>query len=119
MVYLFLTFSFILNALGNVLLKIGAVQGLWAENYNIFYLVAKNYVPISGLALFALSAVFYFLSLREIPLSTAYPVLVMMCFLLISAFSYFYFHENISWPQLLGYCMIAGGLILVFWFTSK
>ena len=114
----FLTVAFSLNAVANILLKVGAQNGVQYKNLNVFEIVVQNYVPILGIICFAANVVFYFLALKSVPLSTAYPTMVIMSFLIINSFAYFYFHENINLAQLAGYAFIIIGLILVFYFTE-
>ncbi|MBT5015946.1 hypothetical protein HN748_00050 [Candidatus Peregrinibacteria bacterium] len=113
-----LTIAFTLNAIANILLKIGAQAGVQHKGLNLFEIITHNYLPILGLICFAANVVFYFLALRSVPLSTAYPTMVIMSFLIINSFAYFFLHENINNWQLLGYAFIVAGLILVFYFTK-
>jgi multidrug transporter EmrE-like cation transporter len=114
----YLTVAFTLNAIANILLKVGAKGGVQYKDLNILEIITHNYLPILGLICFAANVVFYFLALRNVPLSTAYLTMVIMSFLIINSFSYFYLHENINGPQLLGYGFIIAGLVLVFYFTE-
>lgn len=104
--YLFLAFT--LNALANVLLKVGAL------NASIFF---KSPAALLGVFLFAMNLFFYFLALKTVPLSTAYPIMVIMSFLIINGFAFFYFHESIHAVQIVGYGLIVVGLLLVFRFS--
>lgn len=106
--YVFLSLAFILNALANILLKIGAKNGFQLNNF----------VAIAGLILFAVNVIFYFMALRTIPISTAYPVMVIMSFLIINGAAYFFLDEQIHVYQVAGYFLIVVGLILVFRFSE-
>lgn len=116
--FIFLTFAFILNATANILLKLGAQSGLQHRGLGLIEIITNNYLALLGIICFATNVVFYFLALRSIPLSTAYPAMVIMSFLIINGFAYFFLHENINGFQLLGYTFIILGLILIFYFTE-
>jgi len=115
---IFLAIAFTLNATANVLLKIGASSGFHMDG-SILQVLRDNYVPILGLILFALNVVFYFLALRSIPLSIAYPIMTIMSFLIINGVAYFYLNENINAGQLVGYGFLVIGLFCIFYFSDK
>jgi len=104
MPFFYLAIAFTLNATANVLLKMGA----------------KGNIAIAGVGvfLFAINVVFYFLALKSIPITTAYPVMTIMSFLLINLFAYFYLSESINLWQILGYFLIVSGLIFVCYFAK-
>lgn len=103
MAYLWLTLAFGLNALANVLLKLGATKGLALGNWQL----------LTGLFFFAINVVFYFLALRALPLSVAYPIMVAMSFLLINGYAFMTLGEPVTPLQMVGYVLIIGGLVLV------
>src|SRR5688500_8843373 len=108
MAYLYLFAAFLLNGLANVLLKLGSVRGLTTEG-SLPTLIATNWQFLLGLFLFAANVIFYFLALRALPLSVAYPVMVAMSFLIINGFAYFGLREVITPLQLAGYALIIVG----------
>ncbi len=107
--YLYLILAFTLNAVANILLKIGSEFGVKITNYYLF----------AGIALFAINIIFYFLALKNLALSTAYPIMIVMSFLIINSYAYFGFHEKISLFQIIGYILIITGLILVIKFNEN
>lgn len=109
MAYIYLVLAFTLNATANILLKSGSEVGLKFTNY---YLVG-------GIALFAINIIFYFLALKNLALSTAYPIMIVMSFLIINAYAYFGFSEKINIFQILGYILIILGLITVIKFNEN
>lgn len=113
MSFIFLIIAFSLNALANILLKLGAQRGVDFVNLNFLEIISRNFLVVIGLLLFALNAGFYFLALRLIPLSLAYPIMVVMSLLIINTFAYFYFHESINFLQVIGYVFIIVGIIFV------
>ncbi len=113
MAYLFLILAVSLNATGNVLLKLGSQHGLDLADRSPIALVAGNWQLLLGCAVFAANILFFFLALRALPLSVAYPVMVGMTFLIVSSASLFLFREHISILQYIGYAGIILGLVLV------
>ncbi len=109
----FLIFAFLLNAGANILLKVGARDGVVFHGLSISQIAYHNWAVLLGVFMFALNAVCYFLALRTIPISTAYPIMVAMSFIIINAFAYQIFKENITVWQLAGYLLVVLGLYLV------
>lgn len=112
MAYLFLAFAFTLNSIANILIKIGANRGLLLSGSPLA-LIEANWQFLLGLAIFATNMLFYFLALRALPLSVAYPVMVAMGFLIVNSYALIALHEPISAGQYLGYLFIIIGLLLV------
>jgi len=96
----------------------GAVVDFKIKGLNVIELIIHNYLIIWSMVLFVASFVFYFLALRMIPLSIAYPVAIITSFLIINAFAYFYLGESINSWQLVGYILIIMGIILVFYYAE-
>lgn len=119
MIYLYLILSFSLNASANILLKIGAKNGFRYEGLGIFDILKSNMFVIFGLSIFGLSAITYFLTLRQMPVSVAYPILVGMSFLLTNFIAYLYLNEKIYLGQMLGYVLLIAGIVIVFYFGYK
>src|SRR4051812_19919701 len=95
--------AIILNSLANVLLKIGARSGLNMQGYNLIYFIKENWVALIGLFLFAVSAGCYLMVLKTVPVSVAYPAMVIMSFIIVNLSAYFYLREQINLLQILGY----------------
>jgi multidrug transporter EmrE-like cation transporter len=112
MAYFYLAAAFTLNAAANVLLKLGAARGL-SSTGSLSVLLSGNWQLLAGLVLFAVNVLFYFLALRALPLSLAYPIMVAMSFLLINGYALVGLRETISPIQILGYLLIIAGLTLV------
>ena len=85
-------------AAGGVIALIGRVLGTWQ-------------VPV-GLAVFALSAIFWLVALFRVPLSTAYPV-VALSYVLILGFSVLVLHERPSPVVWVGALLIMVGIALI------
>lgn len=110
--YLLLALAFLANGVANILLKLGAVRGLRLSG-DLGTLLASNWQALVGVAIFAINVFFYFLALRELPLSVAYPLMVTMSFLIVNGYAVLALHEPIALTQYLGYGFIVCGVILV------
>lgn len=110
--YLYLAFAFTLNSVANILLKLGAERGLSLSG-GLPAIAQANWQALLGLVIFALNIVFYFLALRALPLSVAYPVMVAMSFLIVNSYALFALRESVTTGQYVGYALIVIGLTLV------
>lgn len=113
MFYIYLIIAFVLNASGNIFLKLGSQQGFSIPSFSPIVLLTSNWQFILGCLLFILNVPFYFLALKHIPLSVAYPVMVGMSFLLVNTSAFFLFKESLNGLQVLGYMCMVVGIILV------
>lgn len=66
----------------------------------------------AGLALFAISAVFWLVVLSRVPLSVAYPF-VGVSYVLVVAFSKVFLHEDVPALRWLGVVVVAAGIAIV------
>lgn len=111
MAYAYLAIAFLMNASANVLLKLAASSG-----FTFRMLLERWTAPVweAGIAalLFGGNLIFYLLALRSLPLSTAYPIMIAMTFLIVTGAS-FALGERISLLHLLGLGAIALGIALV------
>lgn len=112
MAYLYLILAFTLNSIANILLKLGAVRGLSLSGGPLA-VVEANWQLLLGLVIFATNIIFYFLALRALPISVAYPVMVVMGFLIVNSYALLALHEPITAMQYIGYIFIVFGLTLV------
>lgn len=115
---IYLTVAFLLNSIANILLKFAAKQGLVLSGFSV-KTIADNIPLLLGFTFFAMNVIFYFLALRSVPVSVAYPVMVVMSLTIISTFSFVYFHEHINITQMVGYGFLLLGLVLIFFFSSN
>lgn len=112
MAYFYLVLAFTLNSVANILLKLGAERGLSLSG-GLFTIIETNWQLLLGLTIFASNVIFYFLALRALPLSVAYPVMVVMGFLIVNSYALLVLHEPIMTGQYIGYVLIVIGLTLV------
>lgn len=116
--FFFLAGAFIANGIANVLLKLGAERGILMDfSMSIPRLLLHHAYVIGGFVLFAVNLGFYFIALRTLPLSIAYPILIAMTVIITSGTAVLFLHESISLPQILGYILILGGITLVIGFA--
>jgi len=111
--YVFLTLALVLNAVANILMKVGSGNLHYFTEYGIIEGLLKNYVLIIGIILFALNVMFYVLALSKINLSIGYPVMTSGGLVIISAVSYFFLKEAITPYQLFGLLLIFAGILFV------
>ncbi|MBD3330255.1 EamA family transporter [Candidatus Peregrinibacteria bacterium] len=114
--YLLLILALVLNALANILIKIGALkmQNLSSlSKGEIAVNLITNHFLIIGVLLFAMNVVFYFLALTKINLSVAYPIMTSGGFLLITIFSVLYLRESLTLLQVMGIILIALGIFFI------
>jgi multidrug transporter EmrE-like cation transporter len=113
MAYFYLILAFSLNAAGNVLIKLGSVEGLDLSSKMPIAIIINNWQLVAGCFVFAGNIFFYFLALRTLPLAVAYPVMVGMTFLIVTVASLMLFREHITALQYFGFAAIVLGLVLV------
>lgn len=108
--------SVFLGALGQVLVKIGAVN--LNLNFTLKYIIpsliaiAKNIPVMFGIISYGISFLLWIKVLGKMELSYAYPM-VSLGYVLIMFFSYFIFKENITYIRIIGVILIIAGVILV------
>ena len=112
MVYIFLIGALLLNATANILLKTAAVLPMPSQ-LGIWSLISTYRLAILGLVLFALNVGLYFLALRLLPLSVAYPVMVGGGFLIVGMYAWLMLNEHITTPLIIGYILIFIGVMLI------
>jgi multidrug transporter EmrE-like cation transporter len=120
MIYIYWVTSILLNASANILFKVSAKQGFsQLQGVQLFSFLKENSILLTGVSLFAFSTVTYFLTLRALPVSTVYPVIVGMSFVITNSIAYFYLHEKIYGLQVIGYVFIVIGVAIVFSLGTK
>jgi multidrug transporter EmrE-like cation transporter len=111
--YLLLILALTLNALANVLLKMGATRlPGWSEPGAMTRLLANPYL-LTGLTLFALNVVFYAAALSRLNLSVAYPVMVAGGLIVVVVASVVWLREPMTTTQLSGIVLLVLGILLV------
>jgi multidrug transporter EmrE-like cation transporter len=100
------------TVIANLLLKTGAVSGRAAGGP--WWAQVLNWHVLGGYAVFAVSAMFYTLVLRTVPLNVAQSFTAAQ-FVAVVLSSAFILSEPIGTTRWIGIAMIAAGIILVGW----
>ena len=113
--YIALTIALIANACANILIKTGMREGLPAGAGPIGLLkhILLNPLVMSGILLFGLNVICYAYALSRIPLSTAYPIMTSVGFLIVISASTFLLHESLAAIQIAGIVLILAGVAMV------
>lgn len=106
--------ALILNATANALLKAGstAIAGGISES-SLTQALTNPYI-ISGVLLFALNIVCYTIALSRLPLSLAYPAMVIGGLLIVTTVSVLVFGESLSYLQAGGLALVVFGVVLLY-----
>lgn len=116
-VLLLVIISVVLNVIGQFLFKTGMNQiGVFtfsASNfYHLAYKLVTNLAIMSGLFVYVVSTVVWFLVLSRADLSFAYP-LISIGYILSTIVAYCFLHETISLMRILGTFVIIIGVVLI------
>jgi multidrug transporter EmrE-like cation transporter len=68
---------------------------------------------LGGFIIYAVAAIIWFRVLSTENLSTSYPLLISLTFLLVTVGASFFFHEQISLQKVLGLTIILAGIVVV------
>ena len=110
-----LLFAVATAATGQIMLKHGMTQAAAtskAQGRSLALTAGLNVWVLSGLVVFAVSAVAWLLTLSRVPLSLAYPFNA-LGYLGILAASAIVLHERVNVPTVIGSAMVVSGLIIV------
>ena len=106
--------AIVLNALANILIKVGMSRV--GESANMMQLMKKALSEPAlflGVLSFALALAAYSVVLTRLNLSVAYPIMVSMGLVIVVLASYFLLHEVITPFQIIGFLLIIAGVWLV------
>ena len=109
--YLLLAISIALGAIGQICLKTGALRTETNHSLLSFF----EPVLLTGLSVYFISALLYIVSLKQLPLSVAFPS-VSLSYVLVSLLAHLIWKEPFGARQLLSLVLIASG---VFFLNSK
>jgi|ERR1039458_5519578 multidrug transporter EmrE-like cation transporter len=103
---------------GNLLMRAGVTQsgGLRLSTETLLPQLlglAKQPMFLLGAFLYGLSALIWFSIISTEQLSTAYPILVSMTFILVTAGSVLFFQERVSLAKVFGIACILAGIWVV------
>ena len=68
---------------------------------------------MTGVVLYGLAAIVWFSAISIEDLSTSYPILVGLVFILVALGAIFFYQEAFSWQKLVGMAFIVGGIAIV------
>jgi multidrug transporter EmrE-like cation transporter len=110
--------SALLTACANLMMRNGLVLagGLGMQGDGVPGLVlrlAKQWTFVLGLVAYALAAVVWFRVLSVAEVSTSYPILVGLTFVMVSVGAVFWFRESVSFLKVVGIVVILAGIVLV------
>lgn len=114
MSYIYLILAFVLNASANILLKMGASKGIYSTVFPLTAFIKNNLYLLGGFTFFVLNALFYFLALKNIAISLAYPVMVTMSLILIGSYAFIVGGEHFTYGHIVGYAFMILGVVVVF-----
>ena len=117
-VFLFVLGSALLTACANLMMRNGLVLagGLSMQDGGIPELLlrlAKQWTFVLGLVAYALAALVWFRVLPIAEVSTSYPVLVGLTFIMVSAGAVLWFRESIGVLKVVGVAVILAGIVMV------
>jgi len=117
-VFLLVLGSALLTACANLMMRHGLVLagGLSIQGDGIPGLLlrlAKQWTFVLGLVAYALAALVWFRVLSVAQVSTSYPILVGLTFVMVSVGAVLWFRESISFPKVVGIAVILAGIGLV------
>jgi len=116
---LLLTFAAALLTVGaNLMMRSGVVRagGLKLAGATLvpqLLRMAREPMFVGGAFFYILSALVWFSVISTEQLSTAYPILVSLTFLLVTGGSVLFFHESVSTLKAVGLLIILGGIWIV------
>lgn len=105
MVYWIITLSAVLAAVGQILLKLGALgkTNLWAF---------INWYSFLGCLCYVIGLLLWIYSLSKLPLSAAYAF-TLVTFVLVYVFSKIWLHEPLSWIAIIGIVLVIAGFVCI------
>jgi multidrug transporter EmrE-like cation transporter len=115
-IILFFIGNVVFNSTGNVLIKVGIRK---TDNLNLHSFsgiingLIFNPALLIGIFSYMTSLVFYIFVLKEIDLSTAYPISVSCAIVLVTIVSNFLLNETISINQVIGGAFILFGIFIL------
>ncbi|HUT83931.1 MAG TPA: SMR family transporter [Thermodesulfobacteriota bacterium] len=113
--YMILALAIFLNALANILMKVGMMrQGASGGSPLLMAKAALvNPVLFAGVVSFALALVAYSYVLSKINLSIAYPVMTSLGYVIVIIASWMFLKEHITFVQVIGFAFIISGVWMV------
>ena len=110
--------SALLTVASNLMLRTGVTQAGGFElsaggMFGNLLRLARQPLFVCGMALYGTAAIVWFRVISTENLSTSYPLLVSLTFVLVTTGAVVFFREPISWQKILGIGVILVGIALV------
>jgi multidrug transporter EmrE-like cation transporter len=112
--FFFLVLAALLTAVGNLLLRHGALHlPPFQPDLNYLKSASQNASILIGIALYGSALIPWLKVLSIEQLSVSYPILVGITFILVTWGAYHFYSEDLSIQKSLGIVGIAAGIILI------
>lgn len=108
-----LAVAIFLNALANVLIKIGVMDKGVKVNIKMLMAVITSPAILGGILSFVFALVAYGYVLSKMNLSIAYPLMTSIGFMIVTLASWVILKESITSIQLIGFLFILSGVWMV------
>ena len=103
-----------LQSCANLLLRGGLLRhGEFSLTAGHVFALSKEPIFVLGVLLYGISALFWFRAISIADLTTAYPILVGLSFLLVGLGAVIFFHESVSLIKLVGMITILVGIAVM------
>lgn len=108
----------LLTVMANLLMRGGVLRAggfslSLSELRTEVWALARQPMFVGGFILYGLSAIVWFRVLATENLSTSYPMLISLTFVLVTLDAVLFFKESVSWVKVLGIVIILCGILLV------
>ena len=107
--FVYLLIAICLGALGQFFYKSGAIR---LRSEDLISIILNRYFIIASL-LYGLSSILWFLSLRKLELSFAYPFLA-LGYVIVSLMGIIIFKESLTLSKIIGLSLILTGLMFLY-----
>lgn len=112
--YIILICVIAFNALGNFLTKVGANKIGKVDGFiPLLFRVARSPFIISAVICFALNFTLYAMVLNRLHLSTVYPIMLGLSYVIIILLSLLFLKETITLVQVIGMSLVLVGVLLI------
>lgn len=106
--------ALVLNATANILLKMGSSTVRGEPSFQLLQQAVLNPYLLGGVLLFALNILCYTFALSRLPLSLAYPAMVIGGLLIVTTLAVLVFGESLTTIQAGGLALVVLGVILLY-----
>lgn len=113
MIYFLSALYVLLSCSGLVLFKLGSESGLGVSLSAGMFELRISLLSILGMICYISSFLLYLVLVSKTDLSKIYPITTGCIFIGVMAASFLVLHEAVSWPQVVGSCLILVGILLI------